>query len=65
MRITQTAEKINLQKVMDVSVDVHKDTLNFFFETAGQEYTDECSNRATTLIARGSNRIMKSPRSTG
>ena len=52
MRITQTAEKINLQKVMDVSVDVHKDTLNFFFETAGKEYTDECSNRTTTLIKR-------------
>jgi len=52
MRITQMAEKINLQKVMDVSVDVHKDTLNFFFEAGGKEYTDECDNRTTTIVKR-------------
>jgi len=52
MRITQTAEKINLQKVMDVSVDVHKDTLNFFFEAGGKEYTDECANRTTAIVKR-------------
>jgi transposase len=52
MRITQTAEKINLQRVMDVSVDVHKDTLNFFFEAGGKEYTDECDNRITTIVKR-------------
>ena len=52
MRITQMAEKINLQKVMDVSVDVHKDTLNFFFETRGKEYADECGNRTSTIIRR-------------
>jgi transposase len=46
------AEKINLQKVMDVSVDVHKDTLNFFFEAGGKEYTDECDNRTTTIVKR-------------
>jgi len=49
MRITQMAEKINLKQVMDVSVDVHKDTLNFFFEAEGREYVDECGNRTTTL----------------
>lgn len=52
MRITQTVEKINLQKVVDISVDVHKDTLNFFFETGGKEYTDECDNRTTTIVKR-------------
>lgn len=52
MRITQKAEKINLQRVLDVSVDVHKDTLNFFFETGGKEYVDECSNRTTTILKR-------------
>ena len=31
MKITHIAEKINLNQVMDISVDVHKDTLNFFF----------------------------------
>jgi transposase len=51
MRITQTAEKIKLQRVMDVSVDVHKDTLNFFFESGGMEYSDTVSNR-TEIIRR-------------
>lgn len=49
MKITQVAQKINLNQVMDVSVDVHKDTLNFFFETKGKEYVDECSNRTTVI----------------
>ena len=31
MKITRIAEKINLNQVMDISVAVHKDTLNFFF----------------------------------
>ena len=52
MKITQKAEKINLSRVLDVSVDVHKDTLNFFFEADGKEYVDECSNRTTTLNKR-------------
>lgn len=38
MKITRIAEKINLNQVMDISVDVHKDTLNFFFASAGKEY---------------------------
>jgi transposase len=34
---------------MDVSVDVHKETLNFFFETKGKEYADECRNRTSII----------------
>jgi len=49
MKITQTAQKIKVNFAMDVSVDVHKDTLNFFFETNGKEYVDECSNRTTVI----------------
>jgi len=49
MRITRKAEKINLNQVVDVSVDVHKDILNFFFVIDGKEYTDECRNR-TALV---------------
>ncbi len=49
MKITQTAQKIKVNFAMDVSVDVHKDTLNFFFETKGREYVDECSNRTTVI----------------
>ena len=55
MKITRIAEKINLNQVVDISVDVHKDTLNFFFASAGKEYTDLCSNR-TDVIQR---RIIK------
>jgi transposase len=49
MKITQTAQKIKVNLAMDVSVDVHKDTLNFFFETEGKEYVDECKNRTTVI----------------
>ena len=52
MKITQIAEKINLNQVMDISVDVHKDTLNFFFASAGREYTDICSNRTDVIQRR-------------
>ncbi len=45
MKITRTAQKIKVNFAMDVSVDVHKDTLNCFFETEGKEYYDEFSNR--------------------
>ncbi|MBU2520834.1 MAG: hypothetical protein KJ550_03415 [Proteobacteria bacterium] len=31
MKITYIVEKINLNQVMDISVDVHKDNLSFFF----------------------------------
>lgn len=49
MKITQTAQKIKVNFAMDVSVDVHKDTLNCFFETEGKEYYDEFSNRNTVI----------------
>ena len=49
MKITQTAQKIKINFAMDVSVDVHKDTLNCFFETEGKEYYDEFSNRNTVI----------------
>ncbi|KPK00622.1 MAG: hypothetical protein AMK71_08155 [Nitrospira bacterium SG8_35_4] len=49
MKITQTAEKIKGNFAMDVSVDVHKDTLNCFFETGGREYYDEFRNRNTMI----------------
>jgi len=52
MKITRIAEKINLNQVMDISVDVHKDTLNFFFTADGKEYTDECSNRTNVIQRR-------------
>ena len=49
MKITQTARKIKANFAMDVSVDVHKDTLNCFFETEGREYYDEFNNRNTVI----------------
>ena len=49
MKITKIGEKIKLNQVMDISTDVHKDILNFFFETAGHEYSDECSNRTNVI----------------
>ena len=52
MRITRRAEKINLNHVVDVSVDVHKETLYFFFEIGGHEYSDECQNRTSVIEKR-------------
>ena len=52
MRITRRAEKINLNHVVDVSVDVHKETLCFFFEINGHEYSDECQNRTSVIEKR-------------
>lgn len=52
MKITRTAQEINLNQVLDVSVDVHKDILNLFFEMEGEEYTDECPNRTSTISLR-------------
>lgn len=49
MKITQTAQKIKANFAMDVSVDVHKDTLNCFFETEDKEYYDEFSNRNSVI----------------
>jgi transposase len=50
MKISQVAKRVNGNQAMDVSVDVHKDKLNFFFEAGNKEYADECQNR-TMIIA--------------
>jgi transposase len=55
MKITNIAEEINLNQIMDISVDVHKDNLNFFFAADNRGYTDIGSNR-TDVIER---RIIK------
>jgi len=52
MKITQTAQKINLNNIVDISVDVHKDTLCFFFEIDGKEFSDTCGNRSTVIEKR-------------
>lgn len=52
MKITRTAQKINLNQVVDVSVDVHKEILNFFFVIEGKEYSDECRNRTSLIETR-------------
>ncbi len=49
MKITRRAEKINLNNVVDVPTDVHKDTLYFFFEIKGHEYSDTCHNRSSVI----------------
>jgi transposase len=49
MKITQTVQKINLNNVVDISVDVHKDTLCFFFEIDSKEFSDTCGNRTTVI----------------
>jgi transposase len=50
MKITRKAEKINLNQILDIAVDVHGEILNFFFACGGKEYSDECRNR-TALIS--------------
>ncbi len=52
MRITQNLHEIKSNHVLDVSADVHKDTLNFFFSLGGKEYRDECSNRTKNIEKR-------------
>lgn len=52
MRITQTLREIKANQVLDVSVDVHKDVLNFFFSLEGKEYRDECPNHTRTIEKR-------------
>ena len=49
MKITPAAKKINLNQVMDIPTDVHKDTLCFFFEIGGKEYYDTCPNRTVAI----------------
>jgi transposase len=52
MKISQRKEKCNQNQVMDISVDVHKGVLNFFFEAGNKEYSDECQNRTTAIMAK-------------
>ncbi|OGR05389.1 MAG: hypothetical protein A2511_00420 [Deltaproteobacteria bacterium RIFOXYD12_FULL_50_9] len=52
MKITRTAQKINLNNVVDISVDVHKHTLCFFFEIDGKEFSDTCQNRTIIIEKR-------------
>ncbi len=49
MKITRKAQKINLDQVLDIAVDVHGELLNFFFICGGKEYSDECRNRTTVI----------------
>ena len=52
MKIKRTAQKINLNNCVDIPVDVHKDTLCFFFEIDGKEFSDICSNRTAVIKKR-------------
>ena len=52
MKITHIARKINLNNIIDISVDVHRDMLCFFFEIDGKEFADTCSNRTTVIEKR-------------
>lgn len=52
MKISQTVQKSNQKEAMDISVDVHKDALNFFFEAGNKEYSDACSNRTTIIMGK-------------
>ena len=52
MKITKKATLINLNNIVDVSVDVHKDNLCFFFEINGTEYYDVCRNRTNVIEKR-------------
>lgn len=52
MKITPVARKINLNNVVDIAVDVHKDTLCFFFEIDGREFSDQCCNRTAVIEKR-------------
>lgn len=52
MKITRKANLLNLNAILDVSVDVHKDNLCFFFEIRGTEYYDVCRNRTDVIEKR-------------
>jgi transposase len=52
MRISQKRQECNKNQTMDISVDVHKDMLNFFFEAGNREYSDECQNRSAVIAGR-------------
>ena len=52
MRISQKTQECNKNQTMDISVDVHKDSLNFFFEAGNKEYSDDCPNRTTAIMGK-------------
>ena len=52
MKITRRADKINPNHIVDVSTDVHKEILYFFFVLCGREYSDTCPNRTAVLEKR-------------
>jgi transposase len=49
MKISHKAHKINLNNLVDISTDVHKDELCFFFEIDGKEFSDSCRNSTRTI----------------
>lgn len=49
MKISQKAHKINLNNLVDINTDVHKDELCFFFEIDGKEFSDSCRNLTKTI----------------
>lgn len=52
MKITRKAKKINLNRVLDVSVDVHKGLLYFYFVCEENEYSDTCHNKTYAVEKR-------------
>jgi len=52
MKITPVIKGIDRHHIVDVSVDVHKDTLYFFFESGGKEFSDTCRNRTSIIEKR-------------
>ena len=49
MKVTAVAERVKLDNVMDVAVDVHKETLNVLFEAGEKEYEDEMANKTPRI----------------
>ena len=57
MKIKKKANVIDLNSIVDVSVDVHKDNLCFFFEIDGTQ--DTVSARIEPLLSRKSSFSME------
>lgn len=49
MKITKKTEAISLNNLADISVDVHKDTLCYFFSIDGTDYSDSSANRTQII----------------
>lgn len=52
MKVTSIHKKIDHRDIVDLSVDVHKDILYFFFEIGGKSFSDTCRNRTSILEKR-------------